>query len=325
MKNLIYLVAVIIFFSCSNNRDSTNKDDQIDQRFSRANDLLGASKEKKIDILLREFTQEFNPLVVAHRGDWRGACENSILAIENAIEMGVDIIEIDLKKTKDNQLILMHDHTLDRTTTGKGYVRDHTLGEIKKFYLKDGAGHKTLFKVPTLKEALGTAKGKVLINLDQSFEYFEHVLPVLKETNTLKQIIVKGYNKPIKEVQQKIGIYIDSVLYMPIVKLGVKGYKPLFKETLDNDFKAVEFTFSSDTIAEVSRLHEFQKKGTRVWVNALWPEHNAGHHDDRALKEPDSAYGWLISKGVNIIQTDRPELLLSYLRNKNLRNQKKKF
>ena len=316
MKTFTYLLSfMMILFSCSKNKSVTSD-------YLKTTNSIEDEKEyfyqKESDKLLIEFTQTFNPLVIAHRGDWRNACENSILAIENAIEMGVDIIEIDLKKTSDNELILMHDHTLDRTSTGKGYVKDHTLEEIKKLYLKDGAGHKTLFKVPTLREALWAAKGKVLINLDQSFEYFKEVLPILKETNTMDQVIIKGYNKPLVMVREKLGIYIDSIQYMPIIKLGEKGYKALFNEVLEYPFEGVEFTFTSDTIPEVARLHEFKKKGTRVWVNSLWPEHNAGHHDDRALKEPDSAYGWLISKGVNMIQTDRPQLLLDYLREKGL-------
>ena len=202
------------------------------------------------------------------------------------------------------------------TPTGKGYVKDFSLEEIKQLYLKDGAGHKTLFKVPTLREALLKAKGKVLVNLDQSYEYFDDVLPILKETNTLNQVIVKGYNIPLAEVKLKLRNYYDSIQYMPIIKLGVEGYKERVKEVKENQFEAVEFTFTSDTIPTVSEIPYFQKIGTRVWVNALWPEHNAGHHDDRALKEPDSSYGWLISKGVNMIQTDRPQLLLDYLRSK---------
>ncbi|WP_299524797.1 glycerophosphodiester phosphodiesterase family protein [Winogradskyella sp.] len=309
---LVVCITTVLVFSCKRERGNIGTE-------------LAPKQEKSIKTqdarsILKDYLNDTNVLVIAHRADWRNACENSILAIENAIEMGVDMIEIDLKKTSDNELILMHDHTLDRTTTGKGYVKDHTLAEIKELYLKDGAGHKTLFKVPTLKEALLVAKGEVLINLDQSFEYFAYVLPILKETNTTDQIIIKGYNKPLDKVKEKLGVYIDSVQYMPIIKLGKKGYKELFNEVLEYPFEGVEFTFTSDTIPEVARLHEFEQNGTRVWVNALWPEHNAGHHDDRALKEPDSAYGWLISKGVNMIQTDRPQLLLQYLRDKGLHN-----
>ena len=82
-------------------------------------------------------------LVVAHRGDWRNAPENSLQAFKNCIGMGVDMIEIDLKKTKDNQLIIMHDGTIDRTTDGKGKPSDYTLEEIRKFHLKNGLGRPT--------------------------------------------------------------------------------------------------------------------------------------------------------------------------------------
>ena len=75
-------------------------------------------------------------VVVSHRGDWRNAPENSIQAIQNCIDMGVNMVEIDIKKTKDNVLILMHDQTLDRTTSGKGKPEDYTLAELKQLRLK---------------------------------------------------------------------------------------------------------------------------------------------------------------------------------------------
>ena len=58
-------------------------------------------------------------IVVAHRADWRNFPENSLAAIQSAIDMGVDMVELDLQRTRDGKLILMHDDTLDRTTTGR--------------------------------------------------------------------------------------------------------------------------------------------------------------------------------------------------------------
>lgn len=72
-------------------------------------------------------------MVVSHRGDWRNAPENSLQAFQNCIDMGVDMVELDLKKTKDGELILMHDGTLDRTTNGTGKPEDYTLAELKNF------------------------------------------------------------------------------------------------------------------------------------------------------------------------------------------------
>lgn len=107
-------------------------------------------------------------LVVAHRGDWRFAPENSIAAIEHSIETGVDVVELDLQMTRDSILIVMHDSKLDRTTTGKGRVSDWTLDSIRTLKLKNGASIRTKHSVPTLEEALIAAKGKVLINLDKA-------------------------------------------------------------------------------------------------------------------------------------------------------------
>ncbi|MGY0425784.1 MAG: glycerophosphodiester phosphodiesterase family protein, partial [Polaribacter sp.] len=87
-------------------------------------------------------------LVIAHRAGWRNTPENSIEGIKNCIKMGVDMVEIDVHKTKDNQLVIIHDKTLDRTTTGKGLVSEWTLDSLKTLYLKNGAGHATDYKIP---------------------------------------------------------------------------------------------------------------------------------------------------------------------------------
>ena len=81
--------------------------------------------------------------VVAHRADWRFAPENSLAAIESFIRLGADVVELDIQKTKDGQLILMHDKTLDRTTTGKGKIAEWTLDSIRTLRLKNGAALKT--------------------------------------------------------------------------------------------------------------------------------------------------------------------------------------
>jgi len=90
---------------------------------------IGKSEQAPIEQLKELLLQPSKTyvMVVAHRGDWRKFPENSIPAIQSCIAMGVDMVEIDLAMTKDSVLILMHDKTLDRTTTGKGKVSDHSL------------------------------------------------------------------------------------------------------------------------------------------------------------------------------------------------------
>ena len=130
-------------------------------------------------------------MVVAHRGNWREAPENSIWSVKKALEYGANMAEIDLTLTKDSVLILMHDKTIDRTTTGKGKPGDYTLEEIKQFYLRDGAGHATRMHIPTLEEVLAVSKGKIFLNLDKGFDYIELVYPMLKKYDMIDEVLFK--------------------------------------------------------------------------------------------------------------------------------------
>ena len=259
-------------------------------------------------------------IVVAHRGDWRYAPENSIAAIEHSIEVGVDVVELDLQLTKDSVLIIMHDPTLNRTTNGKGNIKDWTLDSIKTLKLKNGCEIRSKHSVPTLEEALLAARGKVLINLDKADRYFDLVVPVLEKTGTTKQIIMKG-SKPAEEVLSLYGKYLDEVLYMPIVNLYkdnarelMEGYMTLLKPC------AYELVYKTDDeIAYPKELKTALEGKALLWYNTLWDTLCGGHDDDLALEDPDAAFGFLIDTlGARIIQTDRSELLLKYLRSRKL-------
>ncbi|MNK06429.1 putative glycerophosphoryl diester phosphodiesterase 1 [compost metagenome] len=276
---------------------------------------------------LQEITQSlYSPqgkevLVVVHRGDWRNAPENSIKAIENTIKLGADMVEIDIQKTKDGQLILMHDKTLNRTTTGKGNVADFTLEDIKKLYLKSGIGIETHHKIPTLEEAMLVSKGKILVNIDKGYNHFDEVYKILERTGTLKQTVVKSGSDYTKITSEKGEAFLKQVIFMPVVNLDKPVAAAIIKEyTQKLKPVAFELVFNSDTSKIINQFNEIKKSGSRVWVNTLWPSLNAGHHDDLAVDEGNlkDSWDWIIAKGVNIIQTDRPAELLNYLRKKKL-------
>lgn len=155
--------------------------------------------------------------VIAHRADWRGAPENSIQGIENAIRMGVDMVEIDIRRTADGQFILMHDATLNRTSTGKGRIADYTLEQIKQFRLRSGHAIKSRRTIPTLEEALLACRGRVLVNIDKGGDFIREILPIIQRTGTEKQVIIKG-KYALDRVKADYG---DSkgMLYMPIVDM----------------------------------------------------------------------------------------------------------
>ena len=264
----------------------------------------------------------FNPdskdvLVVSHRGDWRNACENSVEAVRNASRMGVDIVEIDLGRTKDGELIVMHDDKVDRTTTGKGYVKDLTLAEIKQLRLRNGCNIKTIYKVPTLEEVLLEAKGKVMLNLDKAFDYFHQVYELLEKTGTANLVIMKS-NAPAEDVQRDYGKYLDKVIFMPKVNLDdedairkLNDYLRILKPV------AIEFKFAHDTNPLPYEVKRIMAGKSRIWYNTLWDTHAGGHDDDCSLVNPDKGYGYLIENlGATILQTDRPAYLIDYLKHK---------
>jgi glycerophosphoryl diester phosphodiesterase len=259
-------------------------------------------------------------LVIAHRGDWRNAPENSIEAIRSAVAMGADMVEIDVRKTKDNQLVIMHDETIDRTTNGKGQVSEWALDSLKTLNLKNGQGRVTRFKIPTLEEALLEAKGKILVNLDKSYDYFDQVHDVLMKTETIDQVVMKA-KKPYEVVKNEFGKYLDKVIFMPIVDLTDERAPAIIQDYIDQDAAvAFELVFSEDKYLTQDIINTINDSGKRIWINSLWDNLNGGHSDDLALTDTESSFGWIINNGATLIQTDRPALLLDYLDQNELHN-----
>lgn len=114
--------------------------------------MTSFSQNKESIKLLREKSETDYVWVASHRGDWIYAPENSILALEHAIYFGANMIETDVRLTKDGKIIMMHDYTVDRTTNGSGKISDLTLAEIKELNLRNNFGIMTDLKVPTLEE-----------------------------------------------------------------------------------------------------------------------------------------------------------------------------
>ena len=301
----IYLLLIISITSC---KYSSHGHEFDKLKITGVNSIIAEIENSKSN----------NVIVVAHRGDWRNAPENSIQAIKNCIEMGVDMVEIDVRKTKDNQLVVIHDKTLNRTTTGRGLVSEWTLDSLKTLYLKNGVGHPSKHKIPTLREVLLVAKGKILVNLDKCYNYFDEAYNILIETETINQVVIKGFDKTIEQVNSDFGAKLDSIIFMPVINLDKQTNASQIIENYQKRLKplAFEIVFSQDTSKVLSSFSEIKNKGSRIWVNSLWGSLNANHDDDMAVKNLDSIYGWYINKGINIIQTDRPEMLLKYLKSK---------
>ena len=259
-------------------------------------------------------------VVISHRGDWRNYPENSIPAIESVIRMGVDIMELDVKMTKDSVLILMHDKTIDRMTNGKGKVSDITYDSLMTFNMRRAHNIVTdSIKVPTLREALLCCKDRILVNVDHAYPYYEQIVKLTEELGVANQVLMKSKSS-IDKVNEDTQRYGSKMMYMPVIDVNKPKGKTLFAEYLEKGVVPMAFELCWQQPGEeidecVKQVHQM---GSKIWVNTIWASLCGGYGNDDdaafAANNPAEVYDQYIDMGVSMIQTDRPEMLIKYLR-----------
>lgn len=265
-------------------------------------------------------------LVAAHRACWRAASENSLDGIRACIAANIDIAEIDVRRTADGHLVLMHDATVDRMTNGHGKVADLRLADIRRLRLKSAAGGNTettltARRVPMLEEALRTAKGRIILNLDAKAPVQEAAFAAVQRAGMADQVIMKTDAAPDDAalVSSRFG---KAPLFMPVLTACPAGgaqadrctaslnavlpryrrYKPF----------AFELNFADPAFVDPAAIRS-ARSGARFWVNALKPGQAGGLATQDSAQE-DKVWSTLIDQGFSIIQTDDPIALLRYLR-----------
>ena len=266
--------------------------------------------------------------VTMHRGDWRHAPENSVGAIKGSIEIGADIVELDVSKTKDGHYVLLHDGTLDRVSNGEGPSTDYTLEEIKKFRLKGDDKKLTDYEILTLEEAFALTKGKILVNIDKFPRDPKGIAECARRCGVEREVILKGWFMP-NDLKKKMdsewaGVADGTFLYMPILNLEKKNSAKGFAawQSAERVPFAYELCFPNEESLDVlTQLEGLQEKGgPRIWINTLWNSLCAGHTDERGFKgDADGSWGWCLAHGATMIQTDRPVELIRYLESKGRR------
>ena len=261
-------------------------------------------------------------LVMAHRGDWRNWPENSIPAIESAIRMGADVVEIDVRRTLDGHLVVCHDATIDRTTSGSGEIEKMTLDSIRNHCLRAGNNiRKRTLVMPTLEEVLDCCNGRILVNIDRGFSYYDQIVPMVLERGMRDQVLLNGKASP-ELLAKRFGRHHENLIYVPIINYdaerwpAVKGHFERFLKSRPG-FYAYEVCWdgSLDGVEEI--LSRIKASGAYLWLNTLWPSMcggvEAGMDDDTAFYDPAGVYGKMLSYGPDIILTERPALLINYL------------
>ena len=237
-------------------------------------------------------------LVAAHRAAHGQYPENSIPAIEKAIELGVDIVELDVKITKDGIPVLMHDRTIDRTTNGTGKPSDYSYAELKKFRLVND-GQITDYYIPTFDEALKLVKNSIMVDIDLKTNQLDPIISVINDNECKEQVFFFDNDYGALEYIRKV----DSDFY-----LMPRAYSYQMADSAISRFSPqvvhIDFSFYN---AEVVSL--IKSNNARVWINAL------GEIDTMlGNNRENEALDKVLEFGANIIQTDEPELLLKALR-----------
>lgn len=134
-------------------------------------------------------------LVSVHRaGPKPGFPENALESMQEAIKYGPMLLEVDIRETADGHLVLMHDTTLDRTTTGSGELGDYTLAELSDIRLVDNDGNVTEFAIPTLQQALAWVDERAIVQLDlkRGIDYAKVVQAVI-EADAVDSTLIIAY------------------------------------------------------------------------------------------------------------------------------------
>ena len=186
--------------------------------------------------------------------------------------------------------------------------------------LRAGQNAVTHWKVPTLEEVLILCKDKIVVNIDKGFQYYGLIHPLLEKYGMLEQVLIKS-NVTADRAAATFSKYDDNCLFMPIVNFGKKSYRKILEsyERLKYPLQTNEVCWSENTQTKKASMNKVVAGGSNLWVNSLWPSLCGGLCDDAAFEgDPAAVYGKLVDMGATMIQTDRPELLISYLRSRGL-------
>lgn len=288
--NKLLIVGLFLLVSCKQ-ASTTQAQESTDEKVLKTIVLKNLEETKDF----YTWSLDRIPMVSAHRGGpYPGYPENSLQAFEHTLRHTPSIIEFDVALTKDSVLVLMHDNTLDRTTTGKGRVIDHTYQEIQELFLVDKEGTVTDFKVPTLNEVLAWGKGKTLFTVDIKRE-----VPVAMITDAIRKQGAEPYAAVItyslEAAQQIHRLHPDLML-----SVSIRNEEELarFQASGIPVDRWIAFTGTSERPATLNQqLHEL---GVFTILGTL------GNLDRSAIARGDQLYVGFVENGADILATDRP-------------------
>lgn len=318
------LLIALLAASCSSASEKSRAD-QILDRFKNANDWRN------------------NVMIVAHRGaafseGVEVVAENSIASLNRAVDLGVDMVEIDVRKTSDGVFVVSHDETLDRATNCAGVVAETSFADINNCRLLSGPDRKlTDETVPTLAKYLEQARGRIMINLDNkvgavSLPGIYEVVESVDMTKYVVTTIAANSTEDLDAVSEVIADLPEGVQLLPNLRDDLISGLDHIRMIYDNDTFTFDAMAGRDTwsggplttdgsvLFNAEALKLAVANDVHLWVNTLsFPEQpdmrSGGRGDTRAVTTRDfkSVYGFWADLGMTMFQTDEPELAIGWL------------
>ncbi|MER9406883.1 glycerophosphodiester phosphodiesterase family protein [Mesorhizobium caraganae] len=282
-------------------------------------------------------------MVAAHRAGSMQAgktlyAENSLAAVEGAIAIGAEIVEVDIRRSKDGEFVVMHDSWLDRTTTCKGEVFNYTLAQLKRCKLVvEGTGAVTNEAVSTLREMLLATRDRILINLDNKLDVqaLPGMIAIARDLGMAEQVIVKEnlWNQQrIDTVKAALDAAGGGFQFMPIIADDAV-HDAAFAEQVGKAFapgaiELINWRAGAQTLTETggplfsTRMRAVSVRGGwHIWadtyaiVNKPGGFLSGGRGDELAVAAslPAETYGFWADRGATIIQTDEPKAAIAWL------------
>tara|TARA_R110002049_G_scaffold127163_4_gene283769 strand:+ start:476 stop:1348 length:873 start_codon:yes stop_codon:yes gene_type:complete len=281
MKHFLLVFIVCAFFSC---KSTTEQEVTANVETSQLIELFKASHSGY-------------PNISVHRGgkgllNYPENCLESIKFINDSINA---IYEVDVAQTKDGQLILMHDNSIDRTTTGTGKVSDLTYNELKNFNLVDDYGNETEFKIPLFSELLlWCDKNNVILTIDikRSVKQ-EDVIKAVRDANAEDVSIIITYNVE----QAKTAYQLAPDLLLSVSARNNEEFERLLEAEIPTENM---LAFTGTRLSDVSLFKRLHDNNVVCMLGTL------GNLDKSAAAKGDELYMQWKDQGADIMATDRP-------------------
>jgi glycerophosphoryl diester phosphodiesterase len=240
-------------------------------------------------------------IVIAHRGSHLIKPENTIASIEEAIAIGADYVELDLRTTRDGQLVLLHNDRVDQLSNGSGKIKDLDFSVVKELVLmgKDSSVH----HIASFDEALKTCKGKINIYLDFKSASVEKAYKAIQYARMEKQVLVYVNSAEDYPTWRKIA---PEMPLMSRLDQTISTKEDLLKTFEKTPLEAIDNIPAKDLLPVVRAL------GINIFP------------DVQKSSEIPEEWMEVMNKGVQGMQTDHPKALIEYLETNKLRSRRAK-